>query len=195
MRRVQRGFTLMEVMIALVLISLVMAMLFAGLRSVARSWDAAEARTSDGSQIRAVEEFLRAKLRQSWSVQVRHDRGAFSAFSGDSEQLRFVAPMMNQLGPPGLYLVEIRLEKDVLSLRLAPYDHEVGEDALDESESYPLIEGVNKFEVGYYGALDRTQDPEWVEEWQEQPNPPLMVRIAVQRHGVNWPELVVALPQ
>ena len=44
-RRAQRGFTLVEVLIAISLLGLMLVILFGGLRLGGRSWDAIEQRT------------------------------------------------------------------------------------------------------------------------------------------------------
>src|SRR6185369_11172741 len=58
----QRGFTLVELLVAMVLLAAVMALLYSGLNFAARSWDAGDANGRRMADRRIGENFLRREL-------------------------------------------------------------------------------------------------------------------------------------
>ena len=58
----QRGFTLLEVLVALTLFSLIAMMAYSGLRTGGRTWDANQDRILISEDIRIVQGFLRRYL-------------------------------------------------------------------------------------------------------------------------------------
>lgn len=88
-----RGFTLVELLIALVLIGLVMLLLFGGLRLSTRSWDSSEAHRQRVAEQYRVQQLLRQLISQARNLRVRGDTGeALLAFQGEPDELVFVAP-------------------------------------------------------------------------------------------------------
>ena len=57
-----RGFTLIELIIALMLLALMAAVLFGSLSLAARSWDGGEAKAVEVSEMRQTQQFLREQL-------------------------------------------------------------------------------------------------------------------------------------
>src|SRR5206468_3318632 len=60
--RRERGFTLLELTIALVLLALMSAVMFGSLSFAGRSWDGGEAKAAQVSEMRQTEQFLRAQI-------------------------------------------------------------------------------------------------------------------------------------
>jgi general secretion pathway protein J len=57
-----------------------------------------------------------------------------------------------------------------------------------------LLEDVSEFEIAYFGLAEGEDEPDWHEEWAEQPRLPLLVRIRLTTLDQGWPDLIVALP-
>ena len=70
MRR-QRGFTLIEIVIAMVLLAVMMSLLYSGLTFALRSWDAADANGRRVADRRLAEYFLRREVGKGFV----HDTG------------------------------------------------------------------------------------------------------------------------
>ncbi len=64
----QRGFTLLEILVAVTLLGLLMAALFGGVRLGVRAWEASGARLDDDARLTAVQDFLRERLTQAYEV-------------------------------------------------------------------------------------------------------------------------------
>ncbi len=57
-----------------------------------------------------------------------------------------------------------------------------------------LLEDVNELEIAYFGLAEGEDEPDWHEEWTEQPRLPLLVRIRLTTLDQAWPDLIVSLP-
>lgn len=105
-----RGFTLIEMLIALVLTALVLTLVFGSLRLTARGWDAA-----DHQQIRIAEQYqvqqlLRRVIGAARNERIRDiDSVLQTAFRGEPDQLVFVAPADTESGNSQLLWYRLRV--------------------------------------------------------------------------------------
>ncbi|MCH8035911.1 MAG: prepilin-type N-terminal cleavage/methylation domain-containing protein [Proteobacteria bacterium] len=83
----QRGFTLIEILIAMTLLGLLMAMLFGGLRLGTRAWEASDARSAELARLEAVHGFIRRALTGAYPLLRTETGGAKRriAFTGGAE--------------------------------------------------------------------------------------------------------------
>lgn len=107
-----RGFTLMELLIALVMLSLTTLLLFSGLRLGSRAWEGVETRSERDADLRLARNLIESSLRQARPVELDFDGQRRFLFSGTADQLEFVAPLSAHVGLPGLYVLRFALEND-----------------------------------------------------------------------------------
>jgi general secretion pathway protein J len=215
----QTGFTLVEMLVALVLISLIVSMLFGGLRLASRTWDGVEAKAQRTEAQRLARSFLRRSLLQSRKVLWQSERRQFILFYGDAGQLEFVTPLAGHVGLGGLYLLRVALlDRDqgndlVLQRWLVNPGVLDGEDAdipvwqpleppgrIDVPFDGPmgaygtslLLKGVEAMELSYFGQYQGEPEAQWREDWKEQTLLPQLVRIRLTGDE-QWPDLVVPL--
>ncbi|MCF1182405.1 prepilin-type N-terminal cleavage/methylation domain-containing protein [Marichromatium gracile] len=222
-RRCTRGFTLLELLVALALLGLIATLVFAGLRLGARTWEAVDARAEALAELRAVHGFVGRALRQGRALSLTFEDGVHPVFAGDSERLEWVAPLSTHVGLPGLHLLRLTRERgprgEVLMLTHWLFHPEVlagasgtppwvaladeppapgapGEE-LDLGEGAfgrtLLLAGPMRFELAYYGTREGEPGPAWHRNWLGQPRPPRLVRMRLRTAALDWPELVVAL--
>jgi len=145
----QRGFTLVELLIAIALTGLILTILFAGLRVGSKSWDAVERRPVENSELRLVRGFIQRSLHQLRGISQRVEGGDQLVFGGMVDGIEFATPMGGYLGQGGLYVVrlELRESRDGGQLVLTRwlFHPEVLEGAAGIPEWKPLSEGPSDF--------------------------------------------------
>jgi general secretion pathway protein J len=200
----QRGFTLLELLVAITLLGVLMAALFGALRLGARVWEIGEDRLDASARVQVVQDFLRQQLGQTVPLtEITDDPRASGAmlFAGEREGLRFVSLLPAHLGG-GASLLELALRHPAsdgpgdLVLRMRPLDLTGGSLAPAATEDRVLIAGIESLELAYFGAERPTAVPVWWQEWQDQRSLPSLVRMRVsfpQGDRRRWPELIVGL--
>jgi general secretion pathway protein J len=106
-----RGFTLLELLIALALVSLIALLLFSGLRLGTRTWEGVEAAADRTAELRVARNFLERELRQARPIELTFDAQRRFVFAGEEESLEFVAPLSEHVGIPGLYVLRLTLQE------------------------------------------------------------------------------------
>ncbi len=77
-----------------------------------------------------------------------------------------------------------------MALKSVPLDTDAAAGAFGRTL---LLEGVDAFEIRYFGALEGDTEPDWHEDWLEQNALPILVRIHLTTTEQSWPDLIVAL--
>ncbi len=203
--RQERGFTLLELLIAMTLLGLLMLGLFGGLRLGARVWEASDARSADRARIEAVQRFIRTYLGQARPLAAADRTGDdVVAFVGRGERLDFTAVLPAYLSAGGFEHVALSLAEgdngQGLVLEHGPLQRREDGRAelfqLDDAENSVLLDNLVAVEFSYYGARGRGEDAEWTDRWDDDQRLPLLVRIRIEFPESDrriWPELTVAL--
>ena len=196
---INRGFTLVEVLIALTLLGVMMTLLMSTFRAGAKSWDAGEAMASETENQFVVHNFLRSYLENARPVIddfSDEDESEFS-FQGDKDYVKFVAGLPANQDRGGLWQFELGLEKNGrsndLMVLVEPFFPEIDEDA-ELSETLTLLSNVKTFNLSYFGRGEATdQDEDWHDDWEEKSELPSLVKIELQlEEQKQWPDIVIA---
>jgi general secretion pathway protein J len=173
---VPRGFTLVELLIALVMVALITVLLFAGLRVGTRAWDGVEVTADRVGAVRLAHGFLLRTLTQARAITLAVDGTLVPAFSGDAERVDFTAPLSEHVGVPGIYLLRLQVEnngrrRDLILTRwlVHPEVLEGKQDGVPKWEplkeaSHKGLEGTPLDRDAAAGAFGRTLLLEGVEE-------------------------------
>jgi general secretion pathway protein J len=199
-----RGFTLLELLVAITLLGVLMAALFGALRLGARVWETGEARLDASARVQVVQDFLRRQLGQTMPlIEATEDPRAAGGllFMGEPDRLRFVSLLPDHLGA-GAWLMELGLSEPAqvrapgdLVIRWRQLDLTGEADAVPQAEERVLIEAVERLEIAYFGGSLTGQAPGWWQQWQQQPSLPTLVRLRLAFPAGDaraWPELMVA---
>lgn len=196
-----RGFTLLEVLVALVLLAAGLALAFATLRSstavVARGEDMAQA----SERMRAVHGYLRARLASAQPIVFATDRGTLrqARFLGTPRRMRFVSDLPDYLGYGGPYLHELVADDDgrlQVAFSVARPDASLEEVdlAMRGQRAERLADGLRVVRFRYRGLDAENRLGPWQDRWETSEMLPLQVKVEVEAvQGGRWPDLVVTL--
>jgi general secretion pathway protein J len=196
-----RGFTLIEVILATVLLASGLALAFASLRAASTTTTRGEVVAQRDERMRAVSGFLRRRLSAARPIAYALDpaTGTQLRFTGDGVQMRFVADLPDYLGRGGPYVHTLRVVRDGDSERI-----EVGlamalaGQTIEESPPRPpdvLVDGLGEVRFRYRGMNADGQLGGWTDSWETPDVLPLQVSVDLaDKAGRAWPSLVVALP-
>lgn len=195
------GFTLIEVLLATVLLASGLALAFATLRAATATAQRGEAVAQRSERMRAVEGFLRHRIAGTRPVGFGLDEsdGVPQRFIGEPDRLRFVADLPDYLGRGGPYLHDLTVVRgdDGLQLRVA-FSLVLAGETFEETEPRPpelLADHLQSARFRYRTLTDDGALGEWLERWETPDRLPLQVEVTLQdRDGRAWPPLVVALP-
>ena len=193
------GFTLLEILAALVLLALLLVGVYSGVASASRSVRSGTAAIERTDQMRSAQQFLRRELAQSVAEPIgRTDRGEPLYFQGGAHEMRYVAPLPGYLGKLGPQLQQLQLVDDGhggqrLELRLAllPPD---GQPARPLGEPQVLFDHIKQGSFSYRGVDPQGRPVAWSTAWADGRVLPLLVRIELQPQGRgSWPRFEVPL--
>jgi len=203
MNRPQRGFTLIEMLLATSVLATGLVLGLAALHAATVSVRRAEAIAASSEQVRAVQGFLRSRLKSAMAISFgdQADSGQALRFIGEPERMAFVAELPAYLGRGGPSLHELALHYDEdgtpwLGIGFATVL--AGQVIVETTSRTPelLLDDVREFRLRYRGRDDTGQPGAWSEWWDAVDALPLQVEIViVSASSGPWPPLVVSLPQ
>ena len=201
MRRAsQGGFTLIELVLALVLLAAMLGMAWGGFSFALRAWEAGESNGTRTADMRLAESFLRREITEIFPMRWKDPMTLRFAFEGERDHVRFVSARPPGITAPGLALVGLELQAGDdrsmnLVMRRAPPDDEAKDFApLEAVEPTVLIPGLRSAEFSYFGSDSDVNQPRWNDSWTTPGRMPLMVRVRmVGADGVPQPDLVARL--
>lgn len=132
LRKPASGFTLVELLLALTLMSMLLALAYGGLRASTRATDKGQQILEDSGRIRMAHQFVRKQLNQMLPLvfSENEDQNSRSVFEGDTRTIRFVAPMPGYLGFGGPQVQELAIVD--------------GEEGLELVLSHALLQGFEE---------------------------------------------------
>lgn len=197
-RRGEEGFTLLELLIAMTLLGLLMALLFGGLRFGARAWEHSEAHTTGMDDVRLAQAFIRSEIEQAYPLLVLTDPiHPHMDFEGGTEALVFLAPAPTSIAAAGRARIDLRVvdrgSRSMLVVRARP--ELAWDDDRDAIHEESLLAGVRSLRFSYFGSDSPGASRQWQERWTNRFRLPELIRVAVEFGPGDtrvWPTLVVA---
>lgn len=197
------GFTLLELLVALLLLGMISTMALGGVRLGARTWETVTAKAGQNGKSQMVRAFLARELAQAVPVFVT-DRGGERqlAYAGSRESLIFVAPLAPHFGLGGLQRLELSIidgDPDAgkqLILKRRRFHRADGLDAAagEEDEIHLLLDGIDEAEFSYRESARDGAAP-WSGDWRDRGELPALARLRVaftDKRKAAWADLLVA---
>jgi general secretion pathway protein J len=196
------GFTLIEALIGIVVLSVMFSLLMSALFAMTKSARGGEHRIQHADSARLVMDFLRRHLEQATPLTERVERESYALFFGEREAMRFVGHLPAHRGGGGLQYLHLTVEAAaaghvlVLYHRSARVETPLSSSTLpDEWQRTVLLEGVDRIRFSYFGGDDDETRPGWSDAWPgAQDSLPALVKVELEyADGRSWPPLVVAV--
>ena len=108
----ERGFTLLELTIALTLLALLSAVLFGSLRLAGRSTDSGEAKVEAAASMRLAQDFLRSNLEAQHPLRMRKIIEWPILFRGTRDELRYAADLPPRVAGGGIWYYRLAVRGD-----------------------------------------------------------------------------------
>ena len=180
------GFTLIEVLIAVSLLSGILLLLYSTLFTAGKSYHAGQDKIDQNEQYRIATRFIRRQIEQLHPILWMGKEKRELAFLGESGRLGFIAPLPAYRGGGGLHLQIITTESTQNDQPELRFYYRYADPGMMEfpslpkanMEMTPLLYGINKLEFSYFGQKDLKELPAWYSSWENENRLPDLIRIS-----------------
>lgn len=190
----QSGFTLVEMLVSLVVLSMTAAMVAAGLGGAHRLWQRDSSRQQAAESVESAQTSLRTRIERAVPATRYDGRAPYADFLGTSDAFRFLSPPAEAYGVGALRRNTLRLAVDGTLMLSSTND--LWRNAPSAVREEVLMRGVQSVDIAYFGAFPSNGALQWQNTWQHRAKPPLLVRIRVRFPPGDsrwWPDLIVKL--
>ncbi|HCE92689.1 MAG: general secretion pathway protein GspJ [Burkholderiales bacterium GWA2_64_37] len=194
-RKTSRGFTLLELLVALAVTSAVVALMFAGVGVIGRSEERNQRVIERSERMLMVSQWLGRKF-DTLRLLSRRDENIFvNFFSGNAAGAIWVAPLPERGDAGGLYVFRMSPLRHAdgrvdLSVEAVPYDGALM--ALDWGKALreTLLSDVRTLQWHYQDGLTG----QWTQQWDSaKAQYPARIRVEIADARGDWPPLVFPL--
>ena len=194
----RNGFTLLEVLIALVLFSFLLIMLYSSLYGAGRNWRVSEMHARENDDKRFVLSFIRKRIEQIAPLIQADTHGNHRViFLGDESSLQFVSSLPAQGAAGGIFFMKLQLRQDELILSHLPLARDktlFGGDIFTGAEEISLARNIGAIDLEYFGRGGADSAPAWRDDWHIRERLPELVRVRIVSDSHSpWPELLIAV--
>ena len=195
-----KGFTLVELLLAITLMSILLALTYSGLRAATRSSERGEMILAAGGELRAAHQFMRHQLNQmlplTFAVSEGNDETR-TVFEGDVNRIQYVGPMPGYLGAGGPQVQLLELVSSDNGGLVVQFSHALlqgfEEERLYDRDPVILLEGVESAGFVFLGRDEEGNIGDWTASWDQPDILPVAVRLDLEFSedlNLRWPDLV-----
>ena len=200
-RRVyMRGFTLVEVLVAITLMALVMVALGAALRGMVQTDNRVSDRLMRVDDFRTGTGFLKTIAGRVWAQRAMAVQGQGQTtffFQGAPAVMTWVGVMPPRYGAGGRYFFRLAAEpsdgRSALVIRFIPWSDVPGFPDWSKADARVLAADLTDFSIAYED--DQTEPRQWGPAWPFVDRLPGRINIRVTTPLSSWPDLVLPLRQ
>lgn len=196
--RAQLGFTLLEIIVVMALLSLVMLGLGASLRSFASTEARVDARLERAHGLRSVVRFVQSVTERVASDKRTKDVPAGASpfwFVGEPQAMTWIGIMPARFGAGGRYFFRLAAEPlddgQALVLRFAPWVPEASFPDWGQAESRVLVPELKAVRFRYLDP--RSPELVWLDAWTPIEHLPGKLSLSIDDARSEWPDVVVSL--
>lgn len=194
------GFTLVEILVAMALMSVVMIALGAAMRTIAQTEGRVDQRLEQADEMRVATSFLSATLERispRKNAAVTQVGSSLYLFAGAPNAVMWVGVMPARYGAGGRYFFRLALENQgpnrALVIRFAPWSASAAFPDWAVAESRVLVPNATRFGLEY--ADEDGVSVSWLQQWPHAQRLPSRIRMSLQTPAGDWPFLTIAMRQ
>jgi general secretion pathway protein J len=197
------GFTLVELLLAITLMSILLGLTYSGLRAATLASQRGEILLAAGGELRASHQFIRRQLNQMLPLSFAETddmQPLRIVFQGDAKHIQFVAPMPGYLGAGGPQVQLIEVVSGNNGEFLVQFSHALlqgyTEDRLYDRDPVILLENVSSAGFEFLGRDEDGELTGWTTVWDMEEVLPVAVRLDLEfSEGLNlrWPDLAAGV--
>ena len=194
----EAGFTLVELLVALALFSLLVTVLFDNVRFGLHAWQHGSSRAENFEHGMISQDLLRRLIGNVYPM-FAADGGTQPRidFDGTKEAVRFLGSAPTVAGGGGRFRFKLFVEQQQSRTDLIMSATPELADRQDSSMTTRtlLLSDIDRAEISYFGDAMPERTVQWVDKWTQRSDMPRLVRIRVAfRPGDTrlWPELLIA---
>lgn len=199
----EAGWTLLELLVGLVLLSLITVLLTQSLRTGRNALVAVERQSSEVT-VEVVQSYLRRAITQARLVRLPDGRSDAPLIAAEPQQLQFVTAYVPAGQYGGLYTLALALQPaargggfDLVETRtlLRPPPRPGAPEPARPQLSSTLLRNLADLKLGYFGLRDEENAAQWGTDWRSPAHLPRLIAVEVtfakgdRRH---WPPLIIA---
>ncbi len=196
--RQERGFTLIELTVALLLMALIASLLYGTLSLAGTSWNRGEAKAQQSSEMRLTEGFLRRTLGAQHPLRMHKAVSQPLYFAGTRDTLAYAAALTGRAGA-GMYYFRVAVtpngESSRLTLARVIPDYEATQLPEFGDDFSVLADDIAEVRFGYFGrdpGASNLVTPTWRDHWDDPQRLPDLISVDVTPvRGTPWPTLLV----
>ena len=194
--RHRNGFTLIEVLIAMTLLSVMVVLLFSSLKVAAESWNRGENKITEVNKKAVVYQFFKRHLTAIRPLpaldEQNYEAGLQQVFQGFSQSLKFAGVLPASSARKGVQVFDLALdpaETSILRVKLSPYRLVEGESKVEEP--VVLLEHIKQLQFSYFGKTEEADELRWRDEWTIADRLPSLIKVSISlEDGSYWPDMV-----
>lgn len=193
----EAGYTLIEVIVALTLLSILAVALSGSVSFGSRVWESTSRSARANGDLVSAYQFLDesfgrlAKQPSGASEQDAQQQDQVPDFSGTNRDLTFRTSGFAAVGLPGPHFVSLRRVDKRLQVSVLDADHPA---KASEDRDFVLLGSIESVEFAYRGFDDANDDTGWVEGWSRAGSFPAFVRVTIVRSSDQVQNWVFRLP-
>ena len=196
-----QGFTLIEIMVAMVILSMIMLMLFSSLFTANKYWKIGENKIEKNNEVRLVSSFIRKQISQTVPILWIDDNKRKLLFEGKRDELFFTSTLPSHRGGGGIHSLTLKViqidNKNQLGMvysLLTPDVIPFSGNADGDEQFVTIANDIDSIHLSYYGKEKSDEDSGWFDVWKNDNYLPQLVRIQINSHGETTDWSVMDIP-